>query len=160
MNTLIIIVLIMIARSAKFAEKRRMEKIDAIITNEISNDHVRETAKWLSDTLAALLRAYGSAPSTGEFRDEYATRLENEYMDIFGVVQVDETTTRDTPPVVVSDTDFGAIFDAIATEEFGEGMSVEQMQQIAEFYKRIRKAAKTRMNIFKRMFCHYIKHII
>ena len=121
---------------------------------------MRETAKWLSDTLAVLLRAYGSAPATGEFRNEYAQRLEKEYMDIFGVVQVDETTTLDTPPVVISDTDFGAILDAVATEEFGDGMSIEQMQQIAEFYKRLRKAAKTRMNIFKRMVYHYIKHII
>ena len=157
---LIIIGLIMVARSAKFAEKRRMEKIDAIITNAISDEHVRETAKWLSDTLAALLRACGSAPARGEFRNEYAMRLEKEYMDIFGVVQVDDTTTLDTPPVVVSDTDFGEIFDAIAAEEFGDGMSVEQMQQVALFYKRIRMAAKTRINIFKRIVCHYIQHII
>lgn len=157
---LIVIALIMVARAAKFAEKRRMEKIDAIITNEISDEHVRETAKWMSDTLSTLLRACGSAPRTGEFRDEYAKRLEKEYMDIFGVVQVDETTTLDTPPVVVSDTDFGAIFDAIAAEEFGDGMSVEQMQQTAVFYKRLRKAAKTRINIFRRAVCHYIKHII
>ena len=156
----IIIVLIMIARNAKFAEKRRMEKIDAIITNEISDEHVRETAKWLSDTLTALLKAYGSAPAKGEFRDEYAKRLEKEYMDIFGYVYVDENTTLDTPPVVISDTDFGAMFDAVAAEEFGDGMSVEQMQQIAEFYKRLRKAAKTRINIFRRVICHYIKHII
>ena len=81
-------------------------------------------------------------------------------MDIFGVVQVDDTTTLDTPPVVVSDTDFGEIFDAIAAEEFGDGMSVEQMQQVALFYKRIRMAAKTRINIFKRIVCHYIQHII
>ncbi|MBQ9080119.1 MAG: transglutaminase domain-containing protein [Clostridia bacterium] len=156
----VIVVLILIGRWAKRAEKRRMAMIDDIIAGNVAEDKRRETAKWLSDSLSSLLSAYGSAPKTGEFRDEYAARLEGEYLDIFGQPSVADGQEPNAPAPLVSDTDFGAIFNAIAAEEFGDGMDDEQMMAVAQFYKRLRGAAKSKMNILKRLLYHYIKHII
>jgi hypothetical protein len=117
-------------------------------------------ARSIIDWLTALLAAYGSAPKKGEFRDEYAERLEAEYSDVFGRPVDSDAATDDKPSKRISDTDFKKIFAAIAAEEFGHGMTREELCELAVFYRRMRAAADKRLGYLRRIKYHYFKWII
>ena len=57
----------------------------------------------------------------------------------------------------VSKTNISSLLDAIAAEEFGYGMTPEQMKRLAEFYLTMREHAKTFVKAGDRFKLHYIK---
>lgn len=158
--TVAVLLIIFADRRAKKAEKSRETMIADILADRIPPEKRREVSRRLIDSVTALLAAYGSSPKKGEFRDEYAERLSVEYLDIFGRARRAEEISPDAPVELISDTDFGAIFNAVAAEEFGNGMTVQQMKSVAQFCSRLRGAAGRRLKPAARMRYHFIKHII
>ena len=132
----------------------------AMADGKLAADQSRNGARQLSGWISALLDAYGSAPKPGEFKDGYAARLQKEYLDVFGKPELQDLQSPDGPVELISETDFGEIFDALAAEEFGNGMTEEQLRETAAFYIRLRSAAKQKMSPCKRIFCHYVKRLI
>jgi hypothetical protein len=52
----------------------------------------------------------------------------------------------------------GEIMDAIAAEEFGHGMTVAQMKQVAALYCDLRSNVHKRVRFGRRMVLKYIKN--
>jgi hypothetical protein len=52
----------------------------------------------------------------------------------------------------------GEIMDAIAAEEFGHGMSIGQMKQVAALYRDLRANVHKRVRLGRRMVLKYIKN--
>lgn len=154
----VIIVAVIVSKRAKRAERARRKLLASVEDGQYDPEKRRETAKSVIEWLTALLAAYGSSPKTGEFRAEYAKRLENDYLGVFG--KPDSPEQDEASQTLVSDTDFTAIFDAIAAEEFGNGMSEEQLREVAIFCRRMREAARARLSCAKRLYYHFIKKII
>lgn len=155
----VLMILLANARANK-AERSRTAILESVIEGSDDPAGRRQTARSIIDWLTALLAAYGSAPAAGEFRDEYARRLEAEYLTTFGRPQKAQSGDAEAPVELVSDTDFAAIFDAIAAEEFGSGMTDEQLHDVAVFCQRMRSVAKLRLSWVKRIYYHFIKRII
>ena len=151
---------IVISILAKKAEQKRAGTVERVANGSFADDEKRKLARELIDWLTDLLAAYGSAPKKGEFRDEYAQRLEAEYSDVFGRPIDSDDSTIDRPSQRISDTDFIKIFAAIAAEEFGFGMTREELCELAAFYRRMRAAADKRLGRLRRIKYRYIKRII
>lgn len=156
----LIALVVIMDKKAKRAVGRRMDYVKQMADGAVPDEQQRDAAGQLSGFISELLEAYGSAPHAGEFRDEYAARLQKEYLDVFGKAELQGLQSPDAHVELVSDTDFGAIFEALAAEEFGNGMTEDQLCEVAAFYIRLQSAAKSRVFWGKRIFCHFIKRMI
>ena len=156
----LIAVAVIMDKKAKRAVRRRMDYVKQMADGNLPQEQRSAAAGHLSRFISELLEAYGSKPRAGEFRDEYAARLQTEYLNVFGKPYLQDAQSPDAPAVLVSDTDFGEIFEGLAAEEFGNGMTEDQLRAAAQFYVRLHGAAKIRLPWFKRIFCHFIKRMI
>ena len=118
-------------------------------TNE---DDRREMALELTDAVTDLLSFYGLSPKTGEFRDEYADRLTAELSAPV------EGKKQKLPPEEIPN--IHAVLNGMASEEFGHGMSVSEMKQVATLYLFLRRDIKRRLALPERMKLRYIKRKI
>ena len=159
-------------KKADYERNSRKELVlsDSFGKNTSEKDR-REIALALSDSVYLMLSVYGLTPQPGEFKDDFAKRASIELADIFGYpegYEPDETNQsggknpkkKKSQPYVRSTTDFSEIFDALSAEEFGSGMTLQQMKQIAEFDTKLRDAQKSRLKFTKRFKLRFIKHII
>ena len=120
-------------------------------TNTNETDR-REIALELTDAVTNLLSYYGLAPKAGEFRDEYAERLTAELTaPIEGKKQ--KVKAEDLPGLQT-------VLDGMAAEEFGHGMSIPEMKQVAALYLFLRRDIKRRIALPERMKLRYIKRKI
>jgi hypothetical protein len=117
------------------------------------------------DALHNLLDIYGLAPEAGEFKDEYARRIALDLDDVLGRAPEYETPDGEQDPnappaeeMPLSDHRMGEIMDAIAAEEFGHGMTVGQMKQVAALYCDLRSNVHKRVRFGRRMVLKYIKN--
>ena len=149
-----------VAIRAKKTEQQRINEITRISTGNFTDEEREALARRLIDSTNTLLYAYGSSPKPGEFRDEYADRLRREYIGVFGKAPDSNITQPGAGTEWVVDTDFRAIFRAIAAEEFGYGMTRDETQELAKFYLLLRKAAKSRLSLAHRAILHLVKRII
>lgn len=157
---LLAVAVVLIDRRARAAEQRRMQQLAAVENGEDDVACRRETAHRLIDQTTALLAAYGSTPRPGEFREDYARRLESEYIGIFGRLAHTDSADGEQTAELVSDTDMVQLFEAMAAEEFGSGMTDDELRRLATFYRRLRGAVKLRLPWYKRLYYHFVKRII
>lgn len=157
---LLVVAVVLLDRRARAAERKRMQLLSAVEAGEDDVAGRRETAHSIIDQTTALLAAYGSTPRPGEFREDYARRLESEYIGIFGrLVHVDAADGQQITQLV-SDTDMVHLLEAMAAEEFGSGMTDGELRELATFCRRLREAVKLRLPWHKRLYYHFIKRII
>ena len=130
-----------------------------------SEDDRRELSFTVIDALRDLLDIYGLAPEAGEFKDEYARRLAIDLEDLLGrspeyeVVDPEAEPDPNAPaPLPVSEHRMGQIMDGIAAEEFGHGMTVAQMKQVAALYRDLRALVHKRVKPGRRLILRYIKN--
>ena len=117
-----------------------------------SEDDRHEMALELTDAVTNLLSYYGLSPKVGEFRDDYADRLTTEL-----------TSPEEGKPRAVKPRELPALHAALngmAAEEFGHGMSVHEMKQVAALYLFLRTDIKRRISLPERMVLRYIKRKI
>lgn len=157
---LLVALVIWLDRRARRAENERMQLLAAVEAGEDAPAHRRETAHSIIAWLSELLAAYGSAPRAGEFRDDYARRLEDEYINVFGRLVRTGGEDGEQTTELVSDTDLVHIFEAIAAEEFGHGMRDDELREVAIFCRRIRGAAPRRLTRGRRVYYHFVKRVI
>ena len=165
----VIAVAVNLKNRAASAEYKRNSAADTVLTEHFgqntSEDDRRELSFTVIDALHNLLDIFGLAPEAGEFKDEYARRLAIELEDILGrapeYAEADPEQDADAPApeqVPVSHHRMGEIMDAIAAEEFGHGMSVPQMKQVAALYRDLRANVHKRVGFGRRMVLRYFKN--
>lgn len=147
---------------AKRAENKRRKLAEDILSGDeaiFGDETARADASHaLIRQTMSLLSMYGTPPETGELKDEYAHRLSFAYESVLGYpMEYSAELENAMPRENVSKTNIGSLLDAIAAEEFGYGMTPEQMKRLAEFYLTMREHAKTFVKAGDRFKLHYIK---
>ncbi len=101
----------------------------------------RADARVLIDEVTALLAAYGFAPTVGEQRPDYATRLD----ESLGALS----------PMPLSE-----LYAAIAAEEFGSGMDTHALRALAAFRRNLGDVAKQHLRLGSRIRYRYAKRLL
>jgi transglutaminase-like putative cysteine protease len=141
---------------ARAAEDHRQSICAQVLENgfgtNTSESDRREMALEMSDAVTNLLSYYDLAPKAGEFRDDYADRLAAELTaPVEGKKQ--KFKPEDLP-------NLHTVLDGMAAEEFGHGMSISEMKQVAALYLFLRRDIKRRIALPERMKLRYIKRKI
>ncbi len=157
------VVVILIKKREDKHHSEIKELLDAAEAKRVPDDERHETARRLIDMTMKLFEIYGTPRGKTEFRDAYAERMQEEYLEVFGrnVHNPEYITDPKAPEFIkVSDTDFKAIFADIAAEEFGvDGMDAEALSRLAVFYKRLYTAMPAKLSSIDRFIWVYIKLI-
>lgn len=166
---LIIWVLITLKNRAASAQNKRDMAADTVLSEHFgqntSEDDRRELSYTVIDALTNLLDVYGLAPEPGEFKDEYAHRVAVDLEDVLGRSPEYEQPEAQADPnapakaaVPISPHRIGQIMDAIAAEEFGHGMSIAEMKQVAALYRDLYANVGKRVPALRRAVLRYIKN--
>ncbi len=110
----------------------------------------REMALELTDAVMDLLAAFDLSPAPGEFTEAYAARLTAE------LAPAKERPVKPTEPLP----DVAAAFFGVASEEFGHGMSIEEMKALAALYLYLHREVRRRLTLGERLRLRYIKRKI
>jgi hypothetical protein len=106
----------------------------------------------LTDAVTGLLSYYGLSPNPGEFRDEYAERL---------TAELTAPTEGGKPRKDMADLpEIHTVLNGMAAEEFGHGMTVADMKQLAALYLFLRRDIRRRIALPERMKLRYIQRKI
>ncbi len=165
----VIAVLVHLKNRAASAEYKRSSAAETVLSEyfgqNTSEDDRRELSFTVIDALHDLLDIYGLSPEAGEFKDEYARRLAMDLEDLLGrspeyeVIDPEAEPDPNAPePLPVSAHRMGEIMDGIAAEEFGHGMTVAQMKQVAALYRDLRALVHKRVKPGRRLILRYIKN--
>ncbi len=152
----IVAIIATIVSRARAAEDHRRSIMAQVLENgfgtNTSDSDRREMALEMSDAVTNLLSYYGLSPKPGEFRDDYAERLAAELTTpVEGKKQ--KATAEDLPNI-------HAALDGMASEEFGHGMSIPEMKQVAALYLFLRRDLKRRIALPERVKLRYFKRKI
>lgn len=142
-----------IVSRARAAEDHRQSICTQVLengfgTNTAETDR-REMALEITDAVTDLLSFYGLSPRTGEFRDDYAQRLTAELTASEGSKR-QKTESFELP-------DLHMALDGMAAEEFGHGMTITDMKQVAALYLFLRRDVKRRIPLIERIHLRYFK---
>lgn len=163
----IIWLLAFLKNRAVSAEYKRSSAVDTVLADHFgqntSEQDRRELSYTVIDALHNILNIYGLSPEPGEFKDEYARRMATDLEDILGrspeYQDFEQEQDPNAPaPLPISPHRMGEIMDAIAAEEFGHGMSVAQMKQVAALYKDLRSLVHKRVPFGKRFVLRYFRN--
>ena len=153
---LVIGVISAIVNGARNAEERRQSVVLQVMEphfgTNVSPEDRREMALSMVDSIHTLLKLYQLSPLPGEFRDEYADRL------TAALNRPDECGKREASDIALPD--LHRLLDALSAEEFGHGMTVEEMRLVGAFYLCLRRELKRRLPFTTRFYLRYIKRLI
>ncbi len=154
------VALSMFIGKAREAENHRQNLASQVLDDHFgtntSEEDRREMALELSDAVNNLLSLYGLAPQTGEFREAYAQRLTDELTSPAAGKAASGQQVEDSIPLP----DLRRVLEAIAAEEFGHGMTVDDMKLVATLYIRLRRDLKRYIPLAARLRLRYIKRQI
>jgi len=147
-----------VVSSARNAENQRQSVVSQVLERSygtnVSEGDRREMAFSMVDSVNTLLKIYDLAPHAGEFREEYADRL------TAALTRTDEKSQRKPRENEIALPDLRRVMEAMSAEEFGHGMSVEEMKLMAAFYLYLRRELKARLPMGTRFYLRYIKRLI
>lgn len=152
----IIAVIGTIISRARAAEDHRQSIVAQVLENgfgtNTSESDRREMALEMTDAVTNLLSYYDLAPKAGEFRDDYADRLTSELTS--PVEGKKPKNDADALP------NLHVVMDGMAAEEFGHGMSISEMKQVAALYLFLRRDIRRRIALPERLKLRYVKRKI
>ncbi len=152
----IIAVIATIVSRARAAEDHRQSVAAQILESgfgqNTSEEDRREMALEMTDAVTGLLSYFGLAPNPGEFRDEYAARLT---LELSAPVE-----GKKQPRNAIDLPDLKVVFAGIAAEEFGHGMTIDEMKAVAALYGCLRRDIRRRIAAPDRFNLRYIKRKI
>ncbi len=153
---LILIVLRLIASAAGNAEERRQSVAEQVqepnFGTNTSEDDRREMALSMIDAIRDLLSFMDLTPLPGEFREDYANRLT---ADLAATA-----AQRGGAEVSIVLPNLHIALDAIAAEEFGHGMSIPEMKEVAALYVYLHSEVRYRVPWLTRVKLRYVKRKI
>jgi hypothetical protein len=161
--TALIVFVSTVVRRAKKAQLQRTQLCERIIAHDKSvfaNEQARaQAAAALIRNTLGLLALFGSAPHTGELREDYAKRLSFEYEDLLGYpMEFDDGALAQRE--AVSPFRLGALMDAVAAEEFGHGMADKDLEKLARLYLTLHEKRAARISAPRRFTLHYVSRRI
>ncbi len=140
-----------VIRRARDAQYRRRDLAERVLALEHDPEEPRELAQGLCDNVTELLALFGLSPETGEFPDAYAVRLT---AALTSESNGRESADRTPPPPL------RPILDALAAEEFGNGMTTAEMKQMAELYLFLHANRVRFLRPGARLWLHYVRRRI
>ena len=155
---LVIAVVGAIISGARRAEERRQTVVSQVLEDgfgaHVSDRDRQEMAFSMADSVSVLLKLFDLAPQPGEFREEYADRL---------TAALNRPNTRKKQRekeagVVLPD--MHLVLNAMAAEEFGHGMTLQEMKMMATFYLYLRREIKYRLPLMTRFYLRFVKRLI
>ena len=154
----IAVLIVTIINKARDAEANR-QRIAMTILDEHYGEHTndsdrRETSREMLTAVTDLLEIFGLSPQPGEFRDEYADRLTAE---LTSESEDGKRPRRKDGPALP---DMHIVMDAMAAEEFGHGMTVEEMKLLATLYFFLRGEIRYYVPLTDRIRLRYFKRKI
>lgn len=160
---LIVALIVWFIRRGRRAQLERQRFAEMIIAKDASifdtEEHRSAAAKLLVRNTLHLLTLYGSAPGLGELRDDYAKRLSFSYEDVFGYpMEYDDGALGQRENV--SRVHIASLMEAVAAEEFGYGMTPDDMARLARFYLTLHDFRHTRISAPRRWALRYIRREI
>ncbi len=148
-------VLYRIISRARAAEDHRASVAAQVLESgfgqNTSESDRREMALEMTDAITNLLTYFDLSPKPGEFRDDYADRLTVELTAV-----ADDKKPRTVEPLP----NLHAVMGGMAAEEFGHGMSIDEMKLLATLYLRLRREIPRRIAWPTRLKLHYVKRKI
>ncbi len=155
LGTVVAVIGTIISR-ARAAEDHRQSICAQVLENGFGSNtnesDRREMALEMTDAVTGLLSYYGLSPKAGEFRDDYADRLTTEL-----TAPIEGKKQKVSPDALPN---LHVVLDGMAAEEFGHGMSIPEMKQVAALYLFLRRDIKRRIALPERMKLRYIKRKI
>ena len=152
----VIVIIANTVSHARAAEDHRQSLCAQVLENGFgtsTNDtDRREMALELTDAVTNLLSYFNLSPKAGEFRDEYANRLTAELS-----APKDDKAKAAKPEELPF---LRTALDGMAAEEFGHGMSILEMKQVATLYLFLRPEIKHRIPLSQRIALRYFKRKI
>lgn len=146
-----------IISGARRAEERRQTVVSQVLDDSfgvyVSDRDRQEMAFSMSDSVSVLLKLYDLAPKPGEFREEYADRLT-------AALNRPNTKKKHETEAGVTLPDMHLVLNAMAAEEFGHGMTVQEMKMMATFYLYLRRELRYRLPLMTRFYLRFIKRLI
>ncbi len=153
----VVAVISLIVSRARAAEDHRQSVAAQILesgfganTNEADR---RELALEMVDSVTNLLSLYDLSPKPGEFREAYSDRLIAELTDVPAEGKKPKPRANPLPNLYV-------VMEGISAEEFGHGMSIAEMKQIAAFYLFLHDEVRRRLAFPERFKLRYFKRKI
>jgi len=119
----------------------RSEMVDSALNHELDERESHEVAKYLAQNIANMHNVQGLAPELGELPSEFATR-------------VDENTEFAT------ECTFAEVQECIEKEEFGFGMTKDDLKKVAEYMLALNDDSYIKLNFFQRIWFRHFKRII
>lgn len=153
----VVAVISLIVSRARAAEDHRQSVAAQILESGFganTNDaDRRELALEMVDSVTNLLSLYDLSPKPGEFREAYADRLTAELTDVPAEGKKPKPRANPLPNLYV-------VMEGISAEEFGHGMSIAEMKQIAAFYLFLHDEVRRRLAFPERFKLRYFKRKI
>lgn len=134
-------------RRARRLGMRRLVVATSVIADGVPPERQRKTARELNRAIRGLLARYGLAPRTGELPAAYAERL-NAHLTRHDLSEDGERILSSLP----------ALFDAMSAEEFGHGMTAEELCGVAELYVFLYGERKRFLSLLKRLCLRLFTH--
>ncbi|MBQ8718840.1 MAG: transglutaminase domain-containing protein, partial [Clostridia bacterium] len=149
----VVIFVVEVVRRGRLAQEKRTQLAQQIASGDTAvfdSAQSREAAaKALIRNTLQLLTMYGTAPKTGELRDDYAQRLSFAYEDMLGYpMEYDDGALGQRESV--SRFRLGELLEAVAAEEFGYGMPDGDLKKLAELYLVLHEKRAARISSVKR----------
>ncbi|MBE6652655.1 MAG: hypothetical protein E7610_04480 [Ruminococcaceae bacterium] len=146
-----------VVNRARAAEDHRQSVAAQILesrfgTNTAESDR-RELALEMADAVMTLLTLYDLSPATGEFREDYADRLTEEFTKV-------PDKDKKVSPEAIQLPNLHVVLDGMAAEEFGHGMSISEMKATALCYLFLHGEVRKRLAWPERFVLRYFKHKI
>ncbi len=133
-----------IRKKANDAVADRFRVIDVARNEERYNDDRidnRKTARQINDFILSVFELIGFSPKSGELSEEYAERIRENYGTLSLI-------------------DVGDVIAAMQKEEFGHGLSYEEMYMCAEYLSDIITAVYNDLSLWQKIRLRYIKRKI
>lgn len=148
-----------IISNARAAEARRQDIAEQVLDSgfgpNTSEEDRRQMALDMSDAVTNLLGYFELSPQPGEFRGEYAERL---YTELRAEPKTSTKRKADTESAALPDLHMA--LDGMAAEEFGHGMSIAEMKQVAALYLCLHREIPKRLSAGMRFQLRYVKRKI
>lgn len=144
---LLVVAVCLYLRRARRLGMRWLTTAGSVIEDGVPPERQRKTARELNQAIRSLLARYGLAPSVGELPAAYADRLRDR------LIRPD--LSEDGKRILSS---LPARFDAMSAEEFGRGMTDEELYGVAKLYLFLYGERGRFLSPLKRLYLRLLTH--
>ena len=135
---LVIFIIIRWHRKSRKAIQKRYDTIEKASKSALDNTGIRNLAKLLNDYIMQIYSIEGCVPDKGELPEEYARRIS----------------------IAMRDSDFDTIMKYIEKEEFGHGVTRDELKKLAQYLRELWETIYNKQNPLKRFWLRHFKRVI